>query len=272
MILILNATDFKYDGQTLSSFGFIICSFDDDNLNVTSLGSNITFNTVSYSGGTKYKITDTKYEECLQTTFDICKNPCNSELLELTKEDIRTLMRWLNRKEFLEFKLINKEIGGLETIYMASFNVEKLEYGGKVYGLRLTMNTDKPFGYGELQIYNLNFYRGTEKFKVCDMSNEEFEIYLNMEITCRASGDLRITNSFHDQVMIFLNCKEGEIINIDGANHIVTTSEKNHSIYNDFNFNFMKIGNSYWNRTNEFSVTLPCNIKFSYYPIMKEAL
>ena len=69
------AIDFEYDGQYLSDYGFIVCNFDaTSGINIADAGSKITFNKVSRNNGKSYSLTSAKYGECIQCTFDICKN------------------------------------------------------------------------------------------------------------------------------------------------------------------------------------------------------
>ena len=145
------AKDFEYDGHKLSDFGFIVCSFNGaGDVETVSAGSEITFNKVSHHQGKKQSLTSTKYERCIQSVFQICKNPCAGSKSIITDEEYRNIMRWLNRREFLPFKPIFSDEQKEDVYYNASFNVNKIMANGKLYGLELNMETDKPFGYGSL--------------------------------------------------------------------------------------------------------------------------
>ena len=138
--------DFEYDGLLLSDFGYIMCSFQSNGLQTVTNGSNITFNTSPILQGSKHVLTDTKYDECLKTTFQICKDPCNCKTQEdfyFTVEEITNLTRWLSRKEFLKFKLIKE---GYENIYFeGSFNISNLVLNDDVIGMELALITNRPF-------------------------------------------------------------------------------------------------------------------------------
>ena len=107
------AYDFMYDNEKLSDKGFIICSFNGGKSDNVSSGSEITFNTVSTLNGAKWELSSIEYKDCLTATIEIMKNPClDINNLEITTEEIRGIMRWLNRNTFHEFRIINDEYRG----------------------------------------------------------------------------------------------------------------------------------------------------------------
>lgn len=69
----MKAYDFEYDGVKLSDIGFIICKFDSSDVDTIDNGSQITFNIVPTLNGMKHELTSSTYEDCLNTTFQICK-------------------------------------------------------------------------------------------------------------------------------------------------------------------------------------------------------
>ena len=91
-------TDFKYDGKKLSDYNCIICDVDaSSDASVISLGAKISFKTQAVNRGKKYLLLDTSYDECLQCTFDICKNPdlYGGDAVEKTKRGYKEIGRWL---------------------------------------------------------------------------------------------------------------------------------------------------------------------------------
>ena len=68
--------DYEYDGQRLSDYGFIVCSFDQSTSHeVADKGSVISFTKTPISGGKRYSLCGAQYEDCYTTTFHICKDP-----------------------------------------------------------------------------------------------------------------------------------------------------------------------------------------------------
>ena len=123
----MKAYDFEYDSLLLSDFGMALCSFDSLGVETFSNGSEITFNTVSVLGGTKHELTNTEFENCITATFQICNNLCDGNSEEIDIEKSRDIMRWLNRKSFHKFKLIDPD-GEYSGIYFESLHRELMCY------------------------------------------------------------------------------------------------------------------------------------------------
>lgn len=268
------AIDFEYDGRCLSDYGFIICSFSSaSGADTVSAGSEITFNKVAKHYGKTYSLTSTQYDNCITTTFHICKNPDIYELekREISPSEYRDLMRWLNRREFYPFTVFDEDVDRERVIYYnASFNISKVKINEILYGLELTMETDKPFGYGLEKISTLNFLSADSAKTIYDTSDEIGSTYPQMEITCMSDGDLTITNSFNGVSTIIKGCANGEVITLDCQSKVIITSLQSHDICNDFNYEFFRIGNTISSNENKITVSIPCKIKLSYSPIIKD--
>lgn len=268
------ATDFEYDSQYLSDYGFLICDFNATNgANTISAGSKITFNKIEKRNGKENSLIGIRYGECIQCQFDICKNPETYDYKDrkITTDEFRDLMRWLNRPEFHRFQIIDNSEKFREPCYFnASFNVEKIFVADELYGLRLTMETDKPFGYGETQKITQDITQANSRFVIYDISDEIGETYVDVDIVCKSDTDIMITNEdIEYNNMTIENCKNGETIHIDGSNLIVTSSNPEHKVCSDFGYEFLKIRNTYNNRINNIIVATPCKITIQYTPIIK---
>lgn len=265
------ALDFEYDGQCLSDYGFVICNFgDQSDMDIVSSGSTIVFNKVPKRHGKKHSRTHTYYDECIQSTFQICKNPDTHNNLIITNDEYRDLVRWLNRHEFLPMQFLDEDILEDETcIYKASFNIEKININKNLYGLELTMETDAPFGYALDKKITLNITDTSKKYSVIDMSDEIGFVYPSLTITCNSSGNLSIKNITEGCEMRIDGCSKGEVITVDGESLIISTTLNSHKIYNDFYFEFLRIGNTFDNRLNQITASLPCTLEIKYSPIIK---
>ena len=270
------AVDFEYDGQYLSDYGFIICDFDGSTGAVTaSAGSNITFNRVKRDNGKRHGLSSTEYGECVSTTFDICKDDTvwSREELEITNNEYRDLVRWLNRREFLTFQLLNNnEYDDREScFYNASFNIEKIFINARLYGLRLNMATDKPFGYGQEQTISWNIVDPSTPKVLSDISDEIGCIYPTLIITCMRNGDLTIWNELEGCTTMIRNCTVGEVITLHGDTQIITSSFASHNIGADFNYDFFRIGNTIHTRSNKIYASAPCKLEIRYHPVIKDS-
>lgn len=267
------ALDFEYDKHTLSDFGLIVCEFNSSTgAEIVNVGSDITFKTVPIQRGKKHTLAGTRYEECLQATIHICKDPDLTNDRIITRDEYRDLVRWLSREEYLPFRIIYADDFECETCYFdASFNINRIEINKILYGLELTIQTNRPFGYGLEQHISLEFPNASTIKKVSDRSDVIGYTYPDMQIKCNASGDLSIHNQTFDSTMLIKNCTIGEVITIYGESQIITSSNDGHKIYNDFNFQFFKIGNTFDNNANMISASVPCTIDIRYKPSIYSA-
>lgn len=259
--------DFFYDGEYLSEMGYVLCRFGSGGMDTISNGSEITFNTVSSQYGQKFELANTEYEDCISATFQICIDPCNLNIQEISIDEMRKIMRWLNRKGFHKFKLVDPEYTNI--YFEASFNVSKIELDGILVGFELEMTTNSPYAHMEpitIQIKN-GITEGTyERSLVCKSDDEGF-IYPKMEITVNGAGDLEITNEFENRTTIIKNCSVGEVITLDHP--VIQTSNAEHKIMDDFNWVFFRLAKTYKDDNNPITISLPCTIKLTYSPIVK---
>lgn len=268
----MRATDFIYDGVRLSSLGYMICSFDSGGMDTVSAGSEITFNSVKQHHGIYYAQTGTEYEQCFSTSFSICKDIPDSAGKEITLEEYRQLMRWLNRCQFHDFILLDdKESGWADIVFQGSFNIEKVEFCGNLIGLNLTLTTNRPFGAGKPTTVQFSLTGDGDSYTFTNDSDEIGVLYPDLlEITCNGSGDLELENTTEGRVTFIAGCTTGEVITMDCVNKIVTSSLLAHKkIYNDFNFTFFRLYNKYTDRNNTITASIPCAIKIVYSPIRK---
>ena len=275
----MHMIDFEYDGNFLSDFGFIVCYFDySSGVNVVNPGSQITFNKVTLRKGRRYNLADTQYDECIAATFDICKNPDIYQGRDaiISVDEYRDMVRWLNRHQFLKFRNAIEYCDDIPEVttcyYNASFNVEKLEIAGDLVGLRLNMETDSPFGYGEQIVETLKFTSGHLSQSFMDVSDDVGSMYPDMIITCGEAGNLTLVNSMESGTMALYNLTLNEVITIQGEPHIISSSLSTHNICNDFNYRFLKIGNKYNDRVNTITASKPCEVKIIYNPVIKDTI
>ena len=88
-----------------------------------------------------------------------------------------------------------------------------------------------------------------------------------MKIKCLSSGNLIINNSIENRDTVIKNCTQNEIISLDYP--IIESTLISHKLQNDFNFNFVRIANTYENTLNKLTFSLPCEVQLSYNPIKK---
>lgn len=270
----VRAIDFEYDGQKLSDYGMVICDFDSSSgVSNPGQGSVITFNRIQRNGGRHHGLSSAVFNDCYSASFHICKDPCTyDDDMSISSEEYRSLMRWLNRRTFLPFCLYEEDYEGTVCYYDASFNIKKVLVGDVLYGLELTMETAGPFGYGEEIVETKTFANSSGSLTVNDLSDDVGFLYPMVKITVTNSGDISVTSSYDNKSTTIKNCSAGEIIMLSGDAMTITTSSSSHDIANDFNYEFLKIGNTMQSRANTITVSAACTLEIRYHPIVKEVL
>lgn len=262
------ALDFIYDSKSASDFGLMICTFNrDSGAVITSNGGDLQFNLVKTPKNDKFYLHSTSYADACTVTFQICKEPCKHYEPYFTPDEVSKIKRWLCRKDgFHKFQLIQEDHSNL--YFYGSFNVHTIQINGQTVGLELTFYSNAPYGY--LDGYQIDCSLSPEEpFTIYDVSDETGSIYTPIQITCLKSGNLKLTNSFDGKSTVINNVTKGELICLDMEKSIITSSNESHDIVSDFNYSFFKISNSFEERENIITTTLPCQLYIDYAPIRK---
>lgn len=266
----MKANDFEFDGKRLSSFGCIIANFGDKGLETIS-GAEITFNTIPSLTGSKHRLVSTFYESCLETVIQIVKYSCDTDVEEIPSSLFRELTKWLNKKSFKKFKILDEN--SIDLYYMASIkSINKIELDGRIMGLELNIVTDSPHAFHEPRTILIKNTESNGTYSLNDTSYEEGYIYPHVEITINQSGDLKIHNAIEDRNTFIGKCVAGEVITMDYPIIQSSLSSSEHDLQNNFNWNFLRIANTYDNSRNDLTISLPCTIKIEYSPIVKVGL
>lgn len=254
-------TDFQYDDKLASDFGLTVVTFDSSSggSETVSTGSNLTFNSIQAAGQDEFENFGATYSEAYSCNFQLCKiDNCTPAII--TPEEYGEINRWLNRRNTNKVFKINEN--NYENIrYFGSFNIQAIKICNEIYGIDCTFTSNAPYAFSDEIVY----YFSGKSFNIYDDSDEIGEIYPYIEITCNASGNLTISNSLDDEILEILNCSENEMIVIDNKHKIIRSNNESHNITDDFNYNYLKIINTYENRQNDYISSLDVNmiIKFS---------
>lgn len=159
----MKASDFEFDGKRLSEFGMALCQFGGSKgLETVSNGAVISFTTVPTLGGSKHNLTSVSYEECLEATWQICKCSCSGGVQEITPIEHRNLTTWLCRKKFLKLKVLDES--NMDLYHEAKIDVSRIEIDGKLYGLELNIQTNRPFALKEPRTISIICEEGREVY------------------------------------------------------------------------------------------------------------
>lgn len=278
------ATGFTFDGISCDEYELVICSFDNDNDGTKTLGSKIDFTTFKAPNSNKWVKIDGSYSEQLTLPpFGICKNPCTNTDGIFTEREIAFIERWLNRKDY-KWLSFNQE--GYEDIYFnAKIDLEKYEIDGMCHGFELTITCDSPFGYTGEQTLTIN---GGTSIEFIDTSDEigvvtpDITIYMNS--TASSSGSTVTISSTlpenNSTSLVINNCLPNEVITLNSALYAKSNmctfvpnglgySGNHKTFYDDFNFQWITIGNTFSDRTNTISVTGDCTVEIKWRGIRK---
>jgi len=265
--------DFKYDDQSLSDFGFIVCEIGADSKTIR--GAEISFTLVPVQYGRRRIKTGSKYESTLSTSFKICKNPelFSESEMTITTDEFRALERWLNRREFLWFKSYDFCDPQIKKAWFhASFTLSKYEVGGEAYAIELNMQTDAPFGYGDEINETYSFAAGSLTQVITDQNDEIGVFYPDLTIVCGSNGELSLTNETTGREFKIEHCTKDEVITQHGDVMLLTSSNERHDIANDFNYEWMALENTFDERENVITASLPCDVTVRYRPIWKDTI
>lgn len=265
----MTGKDFIYDGISLSSKGFQIAMVgsDDGTLSEASApDSQRTFNSVSMMGGAFRPFTYAVYDNALVFSFSVCNDFCQSdEDYYVSEIRMRDLKRWLNRPSCHRLDFVDPEL--MDYHFNGSFNVTDIRINGRAVGASLTFTADAPFGY-QNDYYDEGHLDAGGSFTVRDVSDEIGFIYPNMVITVGSAGDLTLTNSIDSRETVVKNCTEGEVLTFTREQQI-SSSNSDHELGKDFNYKFLRISNTFSERDNEITSSLPIDYEITYAPIAK---
>ena len=275
--------DFKFGDELLSSHGFIPCGINTSKSDSVQMGSTLTLNTVKMNGTSTNGLINTSYNDVLTATFDICKNPCDSNDLTISDIEMRTMMTWLMRKEYQVFKPIFDDGSWSNTYFKGTFTSVEAIYKGNLecIGFTVKLETNAPWGFCE---YPTKKYSAVTTFSInsADMTDEVGFLHpINLVIKTNAAGNLYLRNSLDadGRYTIVKNLVKDEIITMNCEAKTITTNKSTHSkFYNDFNFNFPRIIHNYdkSNCSNVFTLysgegtgSLSCDVTMDFAPIRK---
>lgn len=267
-------TDLLFDGKELSSFGYMICSFDPIGF-VNMPVSELTYHTVQAPLSQKTFKTSASYENCLSKTITICRQTCDSNrMLTITADDISQLTQWLCRKDYKWLRFITDDNTGMDEIYYeAQINLQKILYGDRCVGLSLTIQTNRPYGLTpEITMYGHPDKADHPDMKIQVYSDEEGYIYPDLILTLREPGTLEITHVEDARITRIEDCSKDECIQIYGDILQIKSSCESPDISQRFNYQFPRLVRTYGQGKNTLSFNLNCDVELKYRGIRKAGI
>lgn len=261
-------SDFYYDNIRLSEFDggkYVIGYFTAEE--TPKEGERVIHQTPLYFGK-EQPFVYTNFEDTLTFTMGVIKNPCITDQTTISVAEMEKLKRWLDRPAPHTFQLSRASNSPYYGIYWeGSFKVEEVIIGSQRVGVVLTFTSISPFAFQAQQVKEGTVQAG-RSVTVYDISTEIGYVYPIMTITCNQSGTLELYNEYDQRHTIITNCSANETINFTKYLQI-STSNANHNLSNDFNYQFLRIGNNYESNENIITFSLACDYTIRYTPIRK---
>lgn len=299
VIPAMYAESFEFNGIDSKDMDLYILNFDGFNNDGTgSVGDEITFTTTRAANSDRQNYHGYTRENVLKCNFQIGKNPCNTDTIELSREELAFIKSWLERKDGYRFLRFFQK-GYEDTYFYCQIHTEWIRIVGKIVGIELSVTCNAPYGYSSIQGIDIKLNDG-DSFTVFNDSDEQGAIEIDqVEIGVINGTDCTITISNNlesvfslgkDYVTKIEHCNAGEAIILNGLNHTINTDISKQPLHTygnigeDFNYNYPRLinistslpldgylssNNNYptydENRINTFTVTgASCNVTFAY--------
>ena len=261
-------TDFIFDGQELSDFGYIICDFDGASGTETLSVSEKSFTNIKSPLSNKSHVVATSEDENLNRKIQIMKNPCNNELLDITNDNLSELSRWLCREEFKQFKWVDGKDDD-EIFYEVQIKLRKIELRGGRIGVELDITANAPHGFTSKKI-NKFALDNTNSKSITVFSDDEGYIYPKTIITVKEAGNLEFTNHYENRTTYVADCKAGEVLTFIGGDVLqITSSDESHDLSICYNYKSPRFCVKYRNYINTFTSNLSCDVVMEHKGIRK---
>jgi len=253
----VDATNFIFDGKSLSDFGFIICEFNGETN--TSTPSNITFITLKVPDNDRRRFLSSNYEDVISFEFSIAKYESKKNNLSINSYEDRAIRKWLCREDGFH-ELIIEQDDFYNIYYNAQINITPQMVCGRIRGYKLTITTDNVYGYTELLETEFDINSSTQ-YNFLALSDKADYFYPIWEITPLQNGDLhlKILEDINQTYTILKSVKANSKITIDSENGIIEGISPD-----NFNWQLPRIVQGYDETLNTITSTLPCHIKLKY--------
>lgn len=117
-----------------------------------------------------------------------------------------------------------------------------------------------------LSISDVPYYQGV----IMDFSDEIGYSYPDVVVTIEQAGRYVLQNETYGTSTEINNCSAGEVITMHGETQTIETNLATHDIAKDFNFEFLRIGNTHDSRTNVIKYCLPATTVIKHTPYVKD--
>lgn len=251
------ASNFIFNGRSLSDFGYMICEFDGETNTATP--ANITFTTAKPPGSKRRHFLTSLIEDVIMFEFSIVKYSCGRMIEDIGQYEHSMIERWLCRTDGYKELVIEQE--NFDHIcFFANINITPHIVYGRIRGYRLIVTTDSSCAYSEPMetMFDLS---PSSPYRFYASSDDAGYFYPVWEIVPKQNGNLsiKITEDTEQTNTVLHNVSTGQIIKLDSENGIIEGTPPD-----NFNWMFPRIVQDYEYNFNTITSTLPCSVKMSY--------
>lgn len=227
----------------LSDYGLILASFEDVSESEDELGMNYETVEEYISNNPVPVFIDAKYSEKLRPVVTLVKNTCLLQDDYFTEHDCRAILRELTG--FYGYKTMQVYSNVIDEMLYFNVRINNVKYKkilGKVVGIVLEMECDSQFAWSKEFNYKYDIKAGTllSFYNISDDLNN----YLKPTVKIKASSDIdsleMVNTSDNNWTTILKNISANEVITMDCKNEILTSSNEDRLILNDFNMHFLR--------------------------------
>lgn len=271
----MNATDFTYNGQTLSSFNMMPVSFNGHEDDMISIGSETEYADARPYDSYLWHYYGGQYSAPLTITLQIGIDPARlsnpyTDAQEISYAQERALNKWLSPRQGFK-ELMIPFIDGVSStpnnLYFFAHvtRTEKIRFGGKCLGFEVEFTTNAPYAFTEEKSWTPTVWKISEKIPsiasysdtLTINSDSSDWIYPRIVVECKSDltpsissvvGALRIRNyesDYHSSTdyLMHSQCRfehvyNNEIITINKNYEGLTTSNSAHNILSDYNYDY----------------------------------
>ncbi|WP_305180673.1 phage tail domain-containing protein [Ileibacterium valens] len=259
--------DFVFDGVSASEMGLVIGGIDGVS-DSDSLGNKLAPVIYKPSRSHRHRMAASAYEEPYTKTFKVMRDPCSSTDPNpvFTEIQLNRILSWLIREEGYHKLVPIYDDGQYSNVYyMGYFKVTSESGFGGISGLKLEFVADSPYAYQEFSQIPI---QSGDTF--VDVSDKSGYLYADLDIVVKEAGDLKIWNSIDPtNTVVILDVLAGDHFILHGDSKIIESERQFPGLYNNFNYNFLRICNTFSDKNNTITSSLSCDLKLTYTPVRR---
>ena len=252
---------FSYNGINSTEMNVMTCDIDGNTgLIETPSGSALELSTVKPVCADKWHFYNAQYSEPLSYSIHLMK----TGFTPFTVDEITKINRWLMRKDgYHPFSFTDSAYGAI-TFFATAVSGSIVSSSNKNIALKYDFKTNAPFGYGDEITVS---FGGSGNFLLENTSSENGYIYPSMVILSNSNSDIEISNN--GRITKIEKCLKGEKITLNNEYKIISSSNVQHDLANDFNYKWFRLSRNDDAIENNITVKGDCTIQLTYRPVIK---